>query len=64
MPVRITDENWMVWSSDMDAVPKDKTLVWLRLPDGTVDLARWNGEWIAEFGNLDVGPVAWAIVTI
>lgn len=62
--VRIDGETWMNWCQDMDAVPKDKTLVWLKLPDGTVDLARWDGEWNTEFGNLDAEPVAWAVVTI
>jgi len=62
--VRIDGEAWMDWCQNMDAVPKDKTLVWLKLPDGTVDLGRWDGEWNTEFGNLDADPVAWAVVTI
>jgi hypothetical protein len=64
MGVRIDGGTWMNWCHNMEAVPRDKSLVWLRLPDGTVDLARWDSEWNSEFGNLYTDPVAWAVVTI
>ena len=65
MGVRIEGENWMNWCENMAAVPKDGSLVWLKLEGGQVDLAKWDrGEWTTEFGLLDSPIVAWCRVTV